>query len=135
MACTYKNCTFPRCDCPPGSAILTNTGLSGPTWEHKANHEDDIAAERKATPVYSGVIKYFPDALQEVARVSYIGNEQHNPGQPLHWDRSKSQDELDALSRHLTDHATVDMDGDGCLHLAKVAWRALAALQKHLEDS
>ena len=92
------------------------------------------AQHRKEAPVYSGFIAYFPDAMEEVARVSFVGNEQHNPGQPLHWDRNKSQDELDALSRHLKDHAAGDkMDGDGCRHLAKVAWRAMAALQKAIE--
>lgn len=86
---------------------------------------------RKEMPVYSGVIKYFPDAIKYVSRVSYIGNEQHNPGTPLHWDRSKSQDELDALARHLVDCGT--LDDDGLYHDAKVAWRALANLQKLLE--
>jgi hypothetical protein len=43
------------------------------------------ASERKATPIATGVLDYFPLALAEVARVSRIGNDQHNPGQPLHW--------------------------------------------------
>ncbi len=92
------------------------------------------AQARKETPVYSGVLKYFPDALAEVARVSKAGNDQHNPGQPLHWDRGKSQDEYDALARHLLDRAADDeFDTDGQRHMAKVAWRALAALQKEIE--
>lgn len=91
---------------------------------------------RKAQPIYSGVIKYFPDALAAVAACSQAGNDQHNPGQPLHWDRSKSTDELDALQRHLTDHACgQEYDTDGIRHLAKVAWRALAALQKACETN
>ena len=90
--------------------------------------------KRKATPIYSGVLAYFPDAWSEIAMLSQIGNDQHNPGKPLHWDRSKSGDELDALLRHLTDHANgTPTDTDGVLHLTKVAWRALAALQKELE--
>ena len=88
--------------------------------------------DRKERPVYSGVLKYFPLALQEVARVSFAGNEQHNPGKPLHWDRAKSTDELDALTRHLIDAGTLDTDG--MRHSAKVAWRALANLEKELED-
>ncbi len=59
------------------------------------------AQERKNIPVYSGFICYFPNAIVEVSKVSFRGNEQHNPGSPLHWDRSKSGDELDALTRHL----------------------------------
>lgn len=94
------------------------------------------ATARKATPIYSGVLRYFPNALAAVAEVSRRGNEQHNPGKPLHWDRSKSGDELDALTRHLMDIAMMGPDGrdtDGSLHAAKVAWRALANLEKVLE--
>ncbi len=91
------------------------------------------AQKRKATPVFSGVLKYFPDALKEVAKCSKAGNDQHNPNQPLFWDRAKSKDELDALTRHLIDHGVNPVDTDGVLHLAKVAWRSLAALQKYLE--
>lgn len=87
--------------------------------------------ERKETPVFSGVIKYFPDALREVARLSMAGNKQHNPDKPLHWDRSKSGDELDALTRHLFEAGTVDVDNQR--HSTKLAWRALANLQKELE--
>ena len=89
------------------------------------------AKKRKETPVFSGVLNYFPDAIRAVAEVSFVGNEQHNPGSELHWDRDKSTDELDALSRHLIDAGT--MDSDGLRHSAKVAWRALANLQKEIE--
>jgi hypothetical protein len=91
-----------------------------------------IADERKARPVYSGVLKYFPDAILDVARCSQIGNDQHNPNTNLHWDRSKSGDELDALSRHLIEAGT--LDSDGIRHSTKVAWRALANLQKEIES-
>ena len=60
----------------------------------------DEAARRKAQPVATGVVDYFPDALVAIAELSRIGNEQHNPGAPLHWDRTKSGDESDALMRH-----------------------------------
>lgn len=88
-------------------------------------------SNRKEMPVYSGVLMYFPDAIRELARVSFVGNEQHNPGKPLHWDRSKSGDELDALARHLLEAGQIDTDG--IRHSAKVCWRALANLQKELE--
>ena len=88
---------------------------------------------RKDYPLFSGVLRYFPDALLEVSKVSKAGNDQHNPGQPLHWDRSKSADELDALARHLIGAGTLDTDG--IRHSAKVAWRALAHLQKELEQN
>ena len=89
--------------------------------------------ERKETPIYSGVIKYFPRAIVAVAQLSFIGNQQHNPDTPLHWDRSKSGDERDALMRHLIEAGTVDIDG--VRHSTKVAWRALAALEKELEEA
>ena len=90
------------------------------------------AADRKATPVFSGVLKYFPNALKEVAKCSQAGNDQHHPDKPLHWDMDKSKDEYDALTRHLIDHTINPIDDDGTLHLAKVAWRALAGLERHL---
>ena len=89
--------------------------------------------KRKQIPLYSGLLKYFPDALCEVAKVSYVGSKQHHPNEPLHWDRNKSTDDLDALMRHLIDSGKTDTDG--ILHSAKVAWRALAHLQKEIENS
>ena len=90
------------------------------------------AKKRKETPIFSGVLRYFPDAIKAVAQCSFKCNDQHNPNTPLHWDRSKSSDELDALTRHLMDAGT--MDDDGVRHSAKVAWRALANLQKEIEN-
>lgn len=90
---------------------------------------------RKNFPMYSGLLKYFPLALMEVARTSKIANDQHNPGMELHWDRSKSTDQLDALMRHLKDYSEgTKIDEDRCYHLAKVAWRALAQLQLDIEN-
>lgn len=90
------------------------------------------AVSRKETPVFSGVLKYFPDAIKAVARCSFVGNDQHNPNTSLHWDRSKSGDELDAMTRHLLDAGTLDTDG--IRHSTKVAWRSLANLQKEIEN-
>lgn len=95
---------------------------------------EDKAQVRKNTPVFSGVLSYFPLALKEVSKVSKQGNDQHHPDKPLHWDRNKSTDELDALTRHLLDHSVNPVDDDGQLHIAKVAWRALAYLEKYLEN-
>lgn len=86
---------------------------------------------RKAMPIYRGVLKYFPDALAEVAAVSLIGNAQHHADKPIHWDKSKSSDEGDALIRHLLEAGT--RDTDGARHSAKVAWRALALLQREID--
>ncbi len=86
---------------------------------------------RKERPVARGVLDYFPDAIAEVANVSYVGNEQHNPGQPMHWARGKSTDHADCIARHLMERGTID--DDGLRHSAKAAWRALALLQEELE--
>ena len=89
------------------------------------------AAERKKIPLWSGLFKYFPDALIEVARLSYIGNEHHNKGQKLHWAREKSADQEDTLLRHLMQ--SDEIDTDGVPHIVKCAWRILAATQLYLE--
>jgi len=81
------------------------------------------SAERKTYPLYRGLFLYFPRALAAVAHHSWVGNEQHHPGTPLHWDRSKSSDEEDALLRHV-------LEGEW----EAVAWRALAKLEKVLEE-
>lgn len=82
--------------------------------------------------MFSGLLAYFPDALAEVAYVSYVGNEQHNKGQPLHWAKEKSTDHADCIVRHLVDSGT--LDDDGMRHSAKVAWRSLALLQIEIEN-
>ena len=92
----------------------------------------DKAKFRKGTPVFSGVLKYFPNALKAVARCSQSGNDQHHPNKPLHWDMDKSSDEYDAMVRHLLDHQENPVDDDNVLHLTKVAWRALAGLERYL---
>ena len=100
-----------------------------------SNEVEDKAKERKGMPVYSGVLNYFPNALKEVAKTSKAGNDQHHPGTPLHWDKSKSKDEYDALLRHLIDHNENPIDEDGQFHLSKVAWRALAGLERYLTNN
>lgn len=97
------------------------------------SHLPTDAKERKKIPLWSGLFQYFPDALAAVAHLSYVGNEQHNPGQPLHWAREKSTDQEDTLLRHLLERGTIDTDG--VRHSAKVAWRALAMLQLEIESS
>ena len=91
-------------------------------------HDND---ERKACLIYSGFVKYFPKAMVEVALVSKAGNDQHNPGEPLRWVKEKSRDELNSLQRHLLDAGTRDVDGHR--HSAKVAWRAMANLEREIE--
>lgn len=89
------------------------------------------SAGRKALPIARGVLDYFPAALAAVADVSKKGNDQHNPGEEMHWARGKSTDHADCIVRHLVDRGKFDVDG--VRHSAKLAWRALALLQEELE--
>lgn len=89
------------------------------------------AKKRAEYPMADGLLYYFPAALAEVARVSKVGNDQHNPGEPMHWARGKSTDHANKIIRHLIDAGA--LDSDGMRHSAKVAWRALALLQEELE--
>jgi hypothetical protein len=89
-------------------------------------------ADRKNYPIASGVLDYFPDAFVAISKVSKAGNDQHNPGLPLRWTRSKSGDEADTCIRHFLQRGTLDTDG--LRHTAKAAWRILALLQKEIEN-
>jgi hypothetical protein len=90
---------------------------------------------RKEIPIYGGCVRYFPAALVEIAKVSKRGNDKHNPGQPLHWARSKSMDQEDCILRHLIDVSDLLADADAPVpadaieEAAALAWRALATLQ------
>lgn len=86
-------------------------------------------------PLFTGLLAYFPRALSEVARCSKVGNDQHNPGEPLHWARHKSTAHADKILRHLRDSLFEPLDDDGVLHVVKVAWRALALAEEALDAS
>ena len=103
-------------------------------WNDRENSIKNKDVDRKGMPVYSGVLSYFPDAIKEVSKASAQGQKQHNHGEKLYWDKNKSTDNEDAMVRHLIDHSVDPVDDDGVLHLAKVAWRALAALQIYLDN-
>lgn len=93
---------------------------------------DDKA--RKELPVFRGPLMYFPNALLEIARVCKAGNDQHNPGEPMHWARGKSAEQMDTALRHMMDHGLGNTkDTDGMYHLAKAAWRIMAELQLTIE--
>jgi hypothetical protein len=66
------------------------------------------SAERKNVPLFSGVLKYAPAALAGMARISKQGNDKHNPGQPLHHARGKSNDHPDCIVRHAVDVADIE---------------------------
>ena len=105
-------------------------GIGGAPTRATTLPED--AKERKQYPIASGVLDYFPDAIAAISYICYLGNEQHNRGQPLHWARGKSSDEADTMLRHFLQRGTLDTDG--VRHTAKCAWRCLALLQKEIEE-
>lgn len=89
---------------------------------------------RKDLPLWDFMFKYFPDAWLAVVKVAVAGNNQHNPGEPLHWAREKSTDQLNTAFRHQFDYGTgTKVDVDGCHHLAKAVWRLMAQLQLDIE--
>lgn len=95
------------------------------------NHLPEGSAARKNLPVATGFLDYFPKAAAYVAFVSKLGNEKHNPGEPLHWARGKSDDHADCVARHLIDRGK--FDATGVLHDGMLAWRALANCELALE--
>lgn len=88
---------------------------------------------RKSQPMARGLLDYFPRALAAVSNVSFVANEQHNPGEEMHWAKEKSTDHADCIIRHMVDRGRVD--DDGLRHSAKLAWRALALLETELDDA
>ena len=131
LGCQCLSCTLKR----TYSVTMPEPGLEPepPPEGIFALRKDRIgdAAARKAAPVATGLLGYFPDACIAVAQLSKVANDQHNPGQPMHWAREKSTDHADCLVRHQIDAGTIDTDGQR--HSAKVAWRALAQLQLEIE--
>lgn len=109
---------------PPAEKVAAAKAAGGRT--RAALSTDPVL--RKEVPIASCVLDYFPDAIAAVAAVSREGQKQHGT---TGWDRSKSGDESDALMRHFMERGT--RDTDGLRHSAKVAWRALALLQKEIE--
>jgi hypothetical protein len=114
--------------------LLKDRPVYGPgqTEPRKAVLPTDAAA-RNEYPMAEGLLYYFPAALAEIARVSKIGNDQHNPGEPMYWARGKSTDHANKVIKHLVDAGL--MDTDGTRHTAKAAWRILAMLQEEMEQA
>jgi hypothetical protein len=88
---------------------------------------------RKAMPMLDGLIGYFPNACAYVSHVSFRANEQHNPGEPMHWAANKSIGTGNEIVRHLAERGSADTDG--LLHTGKAAWRALELLERELLEA
>lgn len=87
------------------------------------------------SPIYRGVISYFPRAISAVATVSAFGADKYAWGGwkdvPDGYNRYS-----DAMVRHLGYEAEgQDVDSDsGLLHAAHTAWNALARLELWLRE-
>lgn len=125
---TCTSCKSYPCLCPTPFPDTMAAALAPDKFKPHEVSRFKTSAERKAEPIHSGVLLYFPDALAAVARISKAGNDKHNPGEPLHWARGKSMDQMDALTRHSLTRDMVDPE-TGELEAAALAWRALAELQ------
>lgn len=119
--CRGLMCHSPNCDsCHP---------VASPALRQVTLPEDQ--EERNAMKLFDGFMAYFPNAMAEVAKLSYAATQQHHPDQPMHWDRSKSTDHLNKIGRHMIDAGKLDDKGQR--HSAALAWRAMANLQEELE--
>lgn len=95
---------------------------------------DSVA--RKAIPLATGFLDYWPDACPEVAKVSWYGNMKHNPGEPLHWARGKGGNNADEAMRHFLERGRIDESdppGQRVRHMAKCVWRCMCILQLEIE--
>lgn len=93
-----------------------------------------VDKERKELQMWTYLFGYFPKTFLAVLGVCVAGNKQHNPGEPLHWAREKSTDQLNTAFRHQFDYGLgVKKDTDGQWHLAKAIWRLSAQLELDIE--
>jgi hypothetical protein len=114
---------------PPPAAIVATT-------PDRLMGTDSVV--RKRYPLTTGFLDYFPDACLAAAEVSFIGNEKHNKGEPMHHSRGKSNDHADCIGRHLVerggfDYVVIDGVEYRIRHSAALFWRAGALLQEELE--
>ena len=121
-------------------SLLNWRDLSGQSVAKQ--HLPEGSEARKRVPIATGCLDYFPDALAKIAELSFLGNEKHNPDEPLHWSRGKSNDHPDCLLRHFMDRGKVDETWDEMAakhgmervrHSVEMAWRALAIAQLEIE--
>jgi DNA polymerase/3'-5' exonuclease PolX len=106
----------------------TQIGLIRKACEDKAIVKHDAGK----SPVFRGVIQYFPEALKAVADVSEMGARKYSWDG---WKESASFKDIprfeDALARHLVNEITEGYyDPESrLLHAAHAAWNALAKLE------
>jgi len=95
----------------------------------KNPHEAGAKLDDGKTPASRGLIDYFPRALLTVADVSGHGAERYVWGGWVEVPNAEVR-YRDALARHLLQEPMSQYDpGSGMLHMAHIAWNALAILE------
>lgn len=93
------------------------------------------ARARLEYPLCTGLLLYFPRACAAVARHSKESNDQHNPGEPMHWAVGKSIGTGDQIARHLVDALAEYADAGPTdsveRHLSALAWRGMELLERY----
>ena len=124
----------------PGAWVAGGVDFPKPKFEGvdpsgKDLKEPGTKGDLGKSPVFRGLLDYFPRAVETVARVSEIGARKYS------WKGWESVPDgvnryTDALARHLTGLSVEgDYDRDtGALHRAQIAWNALAALELYLRE-
>jgi Domain of unknown function (DUF5664) len=112
--------------------------MATPRYEQDPSGKTEGAVKFDAgkAPIARGFLDCFPRAIEAVATVSQAGYEKYKKW--AGW-RDVENAEIryrDALARHLLSDAVYDngSGGTGCMHLAQVAWNALALLDLYLEQ-
>lgn len=114
----------------PSGQTRSTTSESDPTG--RSSHTPGAKLDAGKVPILQGALEYFPNALREVAQVSYVGAKKYT------WKGWESVPDGinrygNALARHLLATELYDVD-TGCLHAAQVAWNALARLELILRE-
>lgn len=100
----------------------------------KQPHDMGAKLDAGKSPVFRGLLDYFPRACLAVADVSAAG------AQKYAWKGWESVPDgvnrySDALVRHIINESIEgEFDPDGFLHKAQQAWNALAALELYLRE-
>lgn len=128
----WENCgqaTTGRPAMPPPAPAAPVAGSRRKDWRMVY---DNSSARRKDQPVTEGFFKYCPAAIRLASEISRLGNDKHNPGEPLHHARDKSGDHLDCVGRHLLDADSVDGDS-GIIEAVNAFWRLGMYIQEKCE--
>lgn len=84
--------------------------------------------------IYTVLKKQFPDAIQEVVRMSMIGHEKYKETDADYLNFKRVADPVETYRNAAIRHLLEIGDGDTQSHAASAAWNCLAALQILLEQ-